>query len=79
LFFGDTPVAKNIKENMLPFSKLCPPEIANDFLRRLGLAHMDAHLKKNLDAVGWLDGDIKAYMADQGVDVRVVKESEILV
>jgi fermentation-respiration switch protein FrsA (DUF1100 family) len=79
LLFGDLPIAKRIKETMLPYSKLCSSEKAEDFLRGLGLAHMDAHLKKNPDAVEWLEGDIKAYMADQGVDVRVVKESEILV
>ena len=64
---------------MLPFSKLCSPEIAKDFLRGLGLAHMDAHLKNNSGAAEWLEGDIKAYMADQGVDVSVVKKSEIII
>jgi hypothetical protein len=36
-------------------------------------------LANEVDALEWLKGDIEAYMADQGVDVRVVKESEILV
>jgi len=79
LWFGDTPITKRIKENMLPFSELCPAKNAEDFLRGLGLAHMDAYLKKNSNAMEWLKGDIKAYMADQGVSVSVPKESEILI
>lgn len=72
LLFGDTPVAKSIKENMLPYSELCPAEVAKNFLNSLGLAHMDAHLKKNLSAVEWLKGDIKSFMADKGIDIEVV-------
>jgi dienelactone hydrolase len=73
LLFGDTPMTKQIKENMLPFSDLISVETAEDFLRALGLAHMDAHLKHNPAAVEWLKGDIKAVMADRGIDVNVVQ------
>lgn len=64
---------------MLPFSELCPAKNAEDFLRGLGLAHMDAYLKKNSNAMEWLKGDIKAHMAEQGVSVSLPKESEILI
>lgn len=76
ILFGDTPETKRIKENFLPFSESCPPEKAHDFMLGLGLAHMDAYLKKKSGAAEWLAGDIKAHMADRGVDVKVVKNSD---
>ena len=79
MIFGDIPMTKRIKENMLPFSELCPAKNAEDFLRGLGLAHMDAYLKKKSTALEWLKGDIKAHMAEQGVSVSLPKESEILI
>jgi len=79
MVFGDSPIAKRMKENMLSFSELCSEKNAHDFLCGLGLAHMDAHLKKKPNAVRWLEGDIKAYMAEQGVNVNIPKKSEILI
>lgn len=79
MVYGDTPFAKQLKENMVPFSKLCSAKNGEDFLRGLGLAHMDAYLKRKADAIDWINGDIIAYMADQGIDVTIPKKSEIIV
>jgi len=70
-WFGDTPMAKRVKENMLPFSELCPAKPAEDFLCGFGLAHMDAFLKKESGAIEWLKGDIKTLLADQGVSISL--------
>jgi len=72
-FFGDNPETKSIKENILPFSVSCSPEKAHDFLLGLGLAHFDAHLKQNPEAAKWLAGDIKAQMAERGIEVIAKK------
>ena len=71
LVYGNTSFAKILKRKLLPFSELCPEKQAKDFSRGLGLAHMDACLKKKSDAMEWLKGDIKALMADQGVSVSL--------
>ena len=73
LFFGDTPLTKKIKEQMLPFDKLCSAEEGHAFLQGLGLAHMDAHLKKNSNAIDILSGDIIAFMAEYNVNVLFVE------
>ncbi|MHA2394142.1 MAG: alpha/beta hydrolase family protein [Promethearchaeota archaeon] len=73
LLFGDTPITKQIKENMLPFSELISVKRSEDFLRSIGLAHMDAYLKQNSAAEEWLKGDVKSIMADKGIDIRVVQ------
>ena len=73
LFFGDVPLAKKIKEKMLPFDKLCSAEEGHAFLQGLGLAHMDAHLKKNLNAIEIFSGDIFDFMAENNVNVLHVK------
>ena len=72
LLFGNTPAANMIKENMLPFKELCSAKSAEDFLRSLGLAHMDAHLKGKKAAIDWLQGDIEGIMADRDIDVKVL-------
>lgn len=74
LLFGNTPIAKQIKENMLPISELCPPDNAKKFLNSLGLAHMDAHLKNNIAAKEWLEGNIKNVMASKGIEVEVLQK-----
>ncbi|MHA1474817.1 MAG: alpha/beta hydrolase family protein [Promethearchaeota archaeon] len=72
LFFGDTPLAKKIKEKMSPFDKLCSAEEGHAFLQGLGLTHMDAHLKKNSNAIEILSGDIVGFMAEYEVNVLKV-------
>ncbi|MHA1647043.1 MAG: alpha/beta hydrolase family protein [Promethearchaeota archaeon] len=73
LFFGDSPLTKIIKEKMLPFDKLCSAEEGHAFLQGLGLAHMDAHLKKNSNASEIFSGDIFDFMAENNVDVLHVR------
>ncbi|MHA2182411.1 MAG: hypothetical protein ACXAAH_13410, partial [Promethearchaeota archaeon] len=79
MVYGDSPLAHHLKENMVPFSELSPSKNAEDFLCGIGLAHMDAYLKKKVDAVEWIEGDIKVQMADQGIDVSIPKQSEIII
>jgi dienelactone hydrolase len=79
MVYGDTPFAKQLKESMVPFSELCSARNGEDFLCGLGLAHMDAYVKKKADAVEWVEGDIKAHMAEQGIDVSIPSKSEIIV
>jgi predicted dienelactone hydrolase len=79
MVFGDSPITKRIKENMLPFSELCSEKNAHDFVCGLELAHMDTHLKNNINAKEWLQGDIKAIMAKRGIDVSVPEKSEIVI
>lgn len=58
-------------EKMHPFSELCPAIEAYNYLRGLGLAHMDAHLKSKQDAIKLLVSDIQALMAKNGIAVEV--------
>lgn len=77
LFFGDVPLAQKIKEQMLPFDKLCSAEEGHAFLQGLGLAHMDAHLKKNLNAIEILSGDIIDFMSENNVNVLHIESNFI--
>lgn len=58
-------------EKMRPFSELCPAIEAYKYLRGLGLAHMDAHLKFKQDAIKLLASDIQVLMAKHGIAVEV--------
>jgi dienelactone hydrolase len=53
-----------------PASEFCPGEHAYIYLRGLGLAHMDAHVKGHEAAAALLAGDIKALLAERGVAVE---------
>ncbi len=55
-----------------PSSELCSGKDAYTFIQGIGLAHMDAHLKGNSDAMELLKGDIAALLADRGVKVEVI-------
>jgi dienelactone hydrolase len=61
-------VAKDIP----PVAELCPGEHAYLFVRGLGLAHMDAHLKGNEEAAAFLAGDLAGVLAARGVTAHVV-------
>ncbi len=65
---GFASVAKGIP----PISEFCSGENAYDFLRGLGLAHMDSHLKQDGAARDFLAGDLEAHLAGRGVKVEVV-------
>jgi len=56
-----------------PSSELCPGKDAYRFIQGLGLAHMDAHLKGNPDAMEFLKGDLQSILAGMGIKARIVK------
>ncbi len=60
-------VAKRVR----PITELCPGAHAYDFVRGLGLAHMDAALKEREEAVALLTGDLAALLAKRGVSIEV--------
>jgi predicted dienelactone hydrolase len=55
-----------------PASELCPGEHAYQYLRSLGLAHMDAHVKGLAEAADWLAQDLEALFAARGIAVDVI-------
>jgi dienelactone hydrolase len=61
-----------VRQAMPPIDDLCPGEHGYLFVRGLGLAHMDAHLKGNVDAAQLLARDLRAVMAEQGVEVEEI-------
>ncbi len=54
-----------------PIDELCPPAQAYDFVRGLGLAHMDATLKAHTEAEAFARGDVGARLAARGIHVAV--------
>lgn len=60
---------EKVAKGVPPMSELCPGEHAYRFIKSLGLAHMDAHLKANESAAQFLGGDIEKHLADRGVTV----------
>lgn len=61
-----------IAQKVAPISELCPGTHAYAFVRGLGLAHMDAHLKGSAAAARFLAGDIEAALAARGISAQVV-------
>jgi dienelactone hydrolase len=59
-------------EGVPPMTELCPGEHAYAFIRGLGLAHMDAHVRGSGEAAQLLTGDLGALLKDRGVSVQVV-------
>jgi dienelactone hydrolase len=64
---------ERIAKTVPPISELCPGEHAYQFVRGLGLAHMDAHLKGNEAAARFLAGNIEAVLAARGVQVTMAQ------
>ncbi len=62
----------SVAKGIPPISEFCSGENAYDFLRGLGLAHMDSHLKQDGAARDFLAGDLEAHLAGRGVKVEVV-------
>ncbi len=58
-------------EKMSPFSELCPAIEGYNYLRGLGLAHMDAHLKLKQEATNLLINDVKLALEKHGISVKV--------
>jgi hypothetical protein len=66
------PVFDKLAPLIKPISALCPPEPAYAFVRGLGLAHMDAHLRGNEAAARLLGGDVVATLRERGVIAAAV-------
>jgi hypothetical protein len=62
-----------LPKEMRPISELCSGEQAHVFVRGLTLCQMDAVLKRQKEAQGFLAGDVEAELAERGVDVIVHK------
>ena len=60
-----------VQKEMKPISELVSGEQAHLFARGLAVCHFDATLKGQQDAQRFLAGDIKAALAERGVDVIV--------
>jgi dienelactone hydrolase len=62
-----------LPKEMRPISELCSGEQAHLFVRGLTLCQMDAVLKRQEEAQGFLAGDLEAELTARGVDVIVHK------
>jgi dienelactone hydrolase len=60
-----------IPKEMRPIAELCSEEQAHLFVRGLTLCHMDAILRRKQEARRFLQGNLKAELAERGVDVIV--------
>ncbi|MAI78576.1 MAG: hypothetical protein CL917_06535 [Deltaproteobacteria bacterium] len=66
---GETDMAERLK-NMKSSEDLCPGEHAYEFLRGLGLAHMDASLRDHADAQAFMAQDLVSLLGDRGIAVE---------
>lgn len=66
---------ERIAKTVRPITELCPGSHGYAFVRGLGLAHMDAHLKADESAARFLAGDIEAALATRGISAQVVSAS----
>ena len=62
-----------IPKEMRPFAELCSEEQAHLFVRGLTLCQMDAILRRQQEARRFLQGNLKAELAQRGVEVIVHK------
>ncbi|MFX0105446.1 MAG: alpha/beta hydrolase family protein [Candidatus Hodarchaeota archaeon] len=69
---GDNPLTRALAESMLPASKLHPSKGAYDYLRGLGLAHMDAYLMEKSEAKEFLANNLKLLLAEREIDVSIL-------
>jgi dienelactone hydrolase len=60
-----------IVKQIPPVSELCPGAHGHDFVRGLGLAHMDAALKHHAQAERLLAGDLETLLAERGVKIEL--------
>jgi hypothetical protein len=59
---------------MRPWSELLPEHLAADTANSLCLAHMDAYLKNDGDALAFLDQDLSGTFARRGVEIEVASD-----
>jgi len=62
-------------EKMKPSADLCPGEHAYMLINGLGLAHFDAHLRRNEGASTLLESDLVALMGQKGINVQLLGQS----
>jgi len=61
------PIFDTLAPSIKPIGELCRPDHAYPFVRGLGLAHMDAHLRGNEAAARLLGGDVIAALRARGI------------
>jgi predicted dienelactone hydrolase len=66
------PIFDRVAPSIKPIGELCAPEGAYHFVRSLGLAHMDAHLRGDESAARFLAGDVRAALRARGAEVTLV-------
>ena len=71
-FAPPVPGVTEIFRGVRPVSELCPGEHAYAYLRALGLAHMDAHLKELAAAGEFLEGTLEETFASRGIEIELV-------
>jgi dienelactone hydrolase len=59
---------------MPPIAELCSPASADAFLRGMGTAHMDAHLKNMQPAIDLLASDLHAVLEPHEVKIEIVDD-----
>ncbi|MCC6847093.1 MAG: dienelactone hydrolase family protein [Deltaproteobacteria bacterium] len=66
------PIFDQVASAIKPIGELCAPDSAYRFVRGLGLAHMDAHVRGIEPAARFLGGDLAAMLRVLGVGAAVV-------
>jgi dienelactone hydrolase len=65
------PVFDTLVKSIKPISELCASDGAYKFVRGLGLAHMDAHVRGSEAAARFLAGDLPATLRAHGIDAAL--------
>ena len=68
---GNNPEIKSRADSMQPISKLHPSKGAYEYIRGLGLAHIDYYLKEKNEAKDFLASDLKSLLAERQIDVSI--------
>jgi len=66
------PIFDQVAGSIRPISELCPADHAYQFVRGLGLAHMDAHLKGDEAAARFLSDDLATTLRSRGISATTV-------
>jgi dienelactone hydrolase len=68
---GNNPETIALADSMQPASELHPSKGAYEYIRGLGLAHMDFYLKGKKAAKDFLASDLKSLLAEREIDVSI--------
>jgi dienelactone hydrolase len=66
------PELSYLQREMRPIAELCTGEQSHLFVRGLAVAHFDAVLKQNVQALRFLAGDIQTELATRGVEASCI-------